>query len=98
MNPRVDLLTRVIEVEKILSSDLSRKDKVIKSLNNLSGLEITWFKPALKKKIIHHFASLNDVTQHYNIKTFEDYSFISNAHLDELISIIQRICRELCKV
>jgi hypothetical protein len=90
-------LAKVFSMEEILSGIEPRKDKIIKASQELSGLEITQLGPSVKKKLNTYLIKLNSILSQYNIKAFDDYSQISDSHLDKMIDTLKKVCSILKK-
>lgn len=92
MQTYLNLPARIINMEKILSSHYSKKDKIIHALNELSGLNLSQLKAHVKRKLEHNLVKLNEILQLYDIKTVDDYSKIKESHLDIMIGSLRTIC------
>lgn len=91
MQTYLDLPERIINIEKILSSHLSKKDKIIQALNELSGLNLSQLKTHVRRKLEHNLVKLNEILQLYDIKTLDDYNKIKEPHLDIIINALRTI-------
>ena len=91
------LSEKVMKMEKILSADLPKADKVIKASQRISGLEFNKLTTPVSRNIERQFAFLNTILKQYPIQTFDDYAQIVPAHLDQMIQGLKRVCRLLKK-
>lgn len=85
-------LTRIETMEAILSSNESKKNKIIQASQTLSGFELTKLDPDTKQKLNKKLIKLNSILLQYPIKTFDDYNQITRVHLDKMIDTLKKIC------
>lgn len=91
-----ELQIKINSITQILSSDSSKLNKVVMSLQGFSGLDITNFSSKKKKSLYKYMAIINSITSHYpTIKTYDDYKIISDADLGELLKNVQQLCLKL---
>lgn len=90
MNNNASKLTAVIG---ILATDLPKKDKLVLSRQQLSGLDITNIDTVTKKHVTKHILEMNDITTQYPIKTDDDYVMISDVHLNKLLKSIKQLVK-----
>ena len=79
-------------IEETLNQSLSKKSKIIKSLQQLSGLVISDLSPEIRKKLEDELSGVNQIISRYDIATFDDYSKLNKRDLKRLIEILQTIC------
>lgn len=85
-------LTRINIMEKILSGDDQKKDKIINASKVFSGFELTQLDPGTRSQLNKNLIRLNAVLSQYKIETFDDYSQIAMVHLNEMIKTLKKIC------
>ncbi len=86
----------MVKIAITLEETISKKDKVIKCFNTISGLEISALRSGQQSSIKKQILLINGVLQQYPIKTHEDYSLISDYHLNKLLKNIKQICLIFC--
>ena len=87
-----DLINRIKNMEWVLQSNLNKQNKVQDSLKQLSGFELNILDRLTRKQLEEYLVKVNRILMQYDIKTFDDYSKISELHLNEMLRIIQRLC------
>lgn len=80
-----------LKIVTILEEKISKKDKVIKCFIVASGLEISALSLDQQNRIYKQLSIVNGILKQYPIKTYDDYSLISDSHLNQLIKSIRRI-------
>ena len=82
----------VPKLTAILKEMASKKEAVIKCFSTMSGLEISALSSDQKRRITEQFLAINEILKKYPIKTHDDYSLISDNHLNKLLKNIKQIC------
>ena len=91
-----ELQIKINSITQILSSESSKLNKVVMSLQGFSGLDITHFSNKKMKSMHKHMATINSITSHYpNIKTYDDFKIIPDTDLDEILKNVQQLCLKL---
>lgn len=86
----MELQTRIAEIEKILKENAPKKDKIIKSYEALSGLNLTSLDLATQNKLKQNLVAGNKVLSQYPILTFDDYKLISEIDMDRLLTLMKK--------
>lgn len=86
----MEIQTRIENLKKTLKANILKKDKVIKSLGTLSGLELNKLDLATRNKLEQNLVAVNKVLRQYPIATFDDYSLISDKHLDKMLTLMMK--------
>jgi 3-hydroxy-3-methylglutaryl CoA synthase len=86
----------ILKLATILDEKLSKKDKVIKCFSAMSGLEISALSSDQKNSINKQLLAINGILKQYPIKTYDDYSLISDNHLNKLLKNIKRVGLIFC--
>ena len=92
-----ELLFRMITIKSILSKRGPKKDKVIEIAKQFGGLEITHLQPSTKKTLESNLGRINQIITSYPIKTFEDYRYISEYHLSEMLKLYRKVCNAIIR-
>jgi hypothetical protein len=91
-----DLQTRINNITQLLSGESSKQNKVVMSLQSFSGLDITHFNNQQMKNIHKYMSAINEITSQYSsIRTYDDYSIISDPHINKILKNIQQLCLKL---
>lgn len=92
----IRMMKKLTTILTILEKDWSKKDKIIMSFGELSGLDLGLLSSMQKNSIQKHVIFANSILRQYPIKTFDDYALISDDHLNKLLKSIKRLCVSLC--
>ena len=92
-----ELKSRIDDVDKILNSNIAKYEKIVQACNRLTGLDITNMSESKKNRFYEHLNEMNSIMSHYKliIKTWDDYQFISDKHLEKMLTSLRRLCRTL---
>ena len=90
-----DLLSRLIAISAILEMNVPKEDKIVLSWQKLSGLDLTEISDTTNTFIIRQMQASNAIMMRYPIKTFDDYTMLSEADKDKLLRIIKRLRKHL---
>jgi hypothetical protein len=98
MNLRHDMMINdlMVKIAITLEKRISKKDIVIKCFNEISGLEISALSADQQSGINKKILAINGILKQYPIKTYDDYSLISDYHLNKLLKNIKQICLIFC--
>lgn len=92
----IDLQARVNSIIQILTSDLSKADKVVAASQAFSGMDITHLSSQKKQCVYKYIISSNKIMAFYpTIKSNDDYKIISDTDLNKFLKNIQRLCLKL---
>ena len=89
------LFERVNLIEEILDKPFSKQAKVIRSMQQFSGLDLTNLSSEIKAILETQLVRFDEILSQYKIKTFDDYQKISKEHLKDLIVIMRNLCQDL---
>ena len=92
-----ETLKKIAAVAILLDKHLYKKDKVVKCLHELSGMDITALSQVYKDRLCKHLISINGILGQYPINTDDDYKLVSDKDLDRLLKKIKQICATLCQ-
>ena len=91
-----EIMKRLIAISTILEKEYPKKDKIIVSVQELSGLDLGILSSTQENSVKKHMILTNGILQQYPIKTFDDYVLISDDHLNKLLKSIKQLCLSLC--
>ncbi len=92
-----ELLFRMITIKSILSKRGPQKDKVIEIAKQFGGLEITHLQPSTKKTLESNLGRINQILTSYPINAFEDYRYIPEHHLSEMLKLYRKVCNAIIR-
>lgn len=87
----IDFLSKLAGIEKIFVDNLSKKDKIIAILKQLSGLELTQLSTKVRKDVKYNLILSNEILRKYPLTTFDDYEKINGTDLDEILKYLYNI-------
>jgi len=88
-----EFFAKIACIEKMLSSNLAKIDKITQASKQLSGLDITDLPLIAKRTIEGHLIIINQIVSKNRIKTFDDYRWISEKHLNQIVNNLKAICQ-----
>jgi hypothetical protein len=90
------LQIRINKITEILSSESSKQDKALLSLQAFSGMELTHFSQKKMKYFYKYISAINEITSYYpKIVIDNDYRSLSDRHLNEILKNVQQLCLKL---
>lgn len=91
-----ELQSRINSVIQILTSDISKADKIVAAFRTLSGTDITHLSSQKTQYVYRHIIASNKIMARYpTIKNYDDYAIISDADLNKLLKSIKQLCLKL---
>ena len=90
-----DLLNRITLIENLMNQPLSNSAKVMKSLDQFSGLVLSDLSHNVRNKLESELIQINHIVMNNNIKTNDDFGKMNKKDLKCIIEILSRLCYEL---
>jgi len=91
----LDLLTRIDKIDKILAQPFSNKTKLIRSVRQFSGQNLTDLESTIRTMLESSLLKVNQVMRQYDVVTVDDYSKIKKKDIQRLLCVISTLSHNL---